>query len=137
MISRNLYRVLLGLSLFIFGMIACTEDDKINISRLEGKWNVVQDDPNIVVEGLVQYTFNAGNTCSIYSYDALSNRDTTIYRTYVISQANDLITLYDPEEAVYKEQYWIRKLTSQEMRWENASPKDGNPLKVKLIKANE
>lgn len=136
MISRNLYKLLLGISLLMFGMISCAEEDEINISQLEGKWNVAYDDPNIVVDGLVQYTFNTGNTCSIYSYDALSGRDTTVHRTYVISQANDLITLYDPDEAIYKEQYWIRKLTSEEMRWENASPKDGNPLKVKLIKVN-
>lgn len=33
--------------------------------------------------------------------------------------------LYDKEEH-YTEQYHILKLTSKEMKWENASPKDGN-----------
>lgn len=134
---NKVYMILLGLFFFLFGMIGCEEDEEINISHLQGKWQVVYDDPNLIVEGYVQYTFDAHNTCSIYSYDALSNRDTTLYRTYVISQNNDLITLFDRDEDIYKEQYWIQKLTSNEMKWENASPKDGNPLHVKLIRIKE
>lgn len=126
-----------SLFFFLFGILACVKDEEVNISLLQGKWQVSYDDPNLVVEGYTQYTFASDSTCSIYSWDVLSNRDTTIYRIYVISQNNDLITIFDRDEEVYKEQYWIQKLTLNEMRWENASPKDGNPLYVKLIKVKE
>lgn len=115
---------------FIF--TSCDKDDKINISQLTGEWCVANDDPRLAVDGLVNYTFNIDKSCSIYSYDMLSDRDTIVYRTYVISVNNDLITLFN-EDGTYTEQYHIRKLTSKEMKWENASPKDGNSDK-KLIR---
>lgn len=46
-----------------------------------------------------------------------------------------LIKLYDKEEHC-TEQYHILKLTSKEMKWENASPKDGNSDK-RLEKYND
>ncbi|MEN6618122.1 MAG: hypothetical protein ABFC28_01260 [Rikenellaceae bacterium] len=114
---------------------SCDKDDEVNISQLEGTWSVANDDPNLSVDGFVHYSFNADKVCSIYSYDALSNRDTTIYRTYVLSVDNSLITL-KKEDGFYSEQYYIRKLTSKEMKWENASPKDGNSDK-RLVKVQK
>lgn len=118
--------------LFLFGIIlsciSCDNDDKVDISQLTGKWSVYNDDPNLAVDGSVEYTFKDDNTCSIYSYDALSNRDTTIMRTYIVSNDNKMITIFNKENA-YTEQYYILKLTSKEMKWENASPNDGNSNK--------
>lgn len=115
--------------LFLFGIIlsciSCDNDDKVDISQLIGKWSVYNDDPNLAVDGSIEYTFKDDNTCSIYSYDALSNRDTTIMRTYIISNDKKIITIFNKENA-YTEQYYILKLTSKEMKWENASPNDGN-----------
>ena len=138
--TTNLFGALI-LLLATFSLASCEKEDEVNISQLVGKWNVTNDDPNLTVDGFVQYTFNADKSCSIYCYDALSNRDTTINRRYVISIDNRLITLYkeDPmhkENDVYTEQYYIRKLTSNEMKWENASPKDGNSDK-QLAKVKE
>jgi len=36
-------------------LISCKKDDEINISQLDGKWSVVYDDPNLVVDGSVNY----------------------------------------------------------------------------------
>lgn len=58
-------------------------------------------------------------------YNALSNSDTTINWTYLISNDKNLITMYG-EDKVYTEQYTITKLTNKEMKWVNASPGDGN-----------
>lgn len=123
----------------VFAMVSCDKEDEVKISQLEGTWNVANDDPRLVVEGGKEYTFNADNSCSIYSYDVLCNRDTTINRTYVISLDHRLITIFkeDPDhkgQSVYTEQYHIRKLTSEEMKWENASPNDGNPDKMRLVR---
>jgi len=138
--TMNLFGALI-LLLATFSLVSCEKEDEVNISQLVGKWNVTNDDPNLSVDGFVQYTFNDDKCCSIYCYDALSNRDTTINRRYVISIDNRLITLYKEdfmhkENDVYTEQYYIRKLTSNEMKWENASPKDGNSDK-KLARVKE
>lgn len=123
------------LLLAAFSLASCEKDDEVNISHLQGKWSIANDDPRLAVDGWVSYTFNADKSCSIYSSDALSNRDTTIYRTYVISIDNTLITLFK-EDGNYTEQYYIRKLSSEEMKWENASPKDGNSDK-RLVRVKD
>jgi len=125
---------ILLLSIVIFSFISCEKDDEININQLVGKWYIYYDDPNLSVDGSVTYTFNSDKTCFIHSSDFLSNRDTTINRTYVVGSENTLVTLFD-EEGKYTEQYHIRKLTSKEMVWENASASDGNSNK-KLRREN-
>lgn len=123
------FLILLIWSMFLF--VACDKENEVNINHLIGKWSVTYD-PNLVVEGSVSYTFNVDKTCDIHIYDALSNRDTTIYRTYILGNDNKLITLFN-EDKVYTEQYTVTKLTSSEMKWINASPGDGNDDK-RLLK---
>ncbi len=130
--ANNLLITFLFLSTFSF--TACSKDEKIDINQLIGSWNVINDDPLFAMDGSITYTFNTDKTCSVYSYNALSNTDTTVYRTYIISVNNDLITLFDDENR-YTEQYNILKLTSSEMQWTNASPGDGNTdKKLKKVK---
>ncbi len=119
----------------IFSLMSCEKADDININQLVGKWYIYNDDPNLSVDGSVTYTFNADGTCSIHNSDFLSGRDTIIGRTYIVGAENTLVTLFN-EDGRYTEQYNIRKLTSKEMIWENASPKDGNSDK-KLRKEND
>lgn len=122
------------LSIIIFGLISCEKDKKIDINLLVGEWYVYNDNPNLSVDSYVTYTFCSDKICSIRSRDCLSDRDTTIARTYVISYDNTLITLSD-EKNKYTEQYHIRKLTSKEMVWENVVRCNGNSNK-KLRKIN-
>ncbi len=129
---------LYGMLLFLLvtcSLDSCKKDDEINIAQLAGKWYVTNDDPNLSVDGSINYTFNTDKTCTINIYDALANRDTAIHRTYTISMDNNLITLFS-EKGYYTEQYNIRKLTSKEMKWGNASPKDGNSDK-RLIRTTD
>jgi len=126
---------ILLLSSIIFSLLSCEKDAEIDINQLVGKWYIYNDDPNLSVDGSVTYTFNSAKTCFIHSSDFLSDWDTIVNRTYVVGNGNTLITLFN-EEDNYTEQYYIRKLTSKDMIWDNASPSDGNSDK-KLRRAND
>lgn len=132
--KKTKYITIILLFGIIFSLISCEKADDININQLVGKWYIYNDDPNLSVDGSVTYTFNADGTCFIHNSDFLSGRDTIISRTYIIGAENTLVTLFN-EDGRYTEQYNIRKLTSKEMIWENASPSDGNSGK-KLRKEN-
>ncbi len=125
---------LLLLLLAAFSFASCSDDDKVDIAQLVGKWSVVNDDPRLVVDGSVTYVFNADNTCSIHVYDALSGESYTTDYKYVISLDQTLITILDIETDRYKEQYSIRKLDSGEMKWESTSPTDMLHEKMRLVK---
>ena len=131
--KRN-YRILLP-AIIIVVFSSCKKDEKIAIDNLIGKWTVANDDPKMAVDGSVTYKFNSDMTCIKSIYNALSNRDTAIYRTYVLSNDKTLVTLYD-ERKIYTEQYLIKKLNMKEMKWENASPNDGNENK-RLVRSND
>ncbi len=122
-------------SIVIFSLISCEKDNEIDINQLVGKWYIYNDDPNLSVDGSVTYTFNSDKTCLIHISDFLSGGDTIVNRTYIISYDNTLVTLFN-EEGRSTEQYYIRKLTSREMIWENLSPGDGNSDK-NLRRAND
>ncbi|WP_293884889.1 MULTISPECIES: hypothetical protein [unclassified Sphingobacterium] len=130
---KRKYRVLLP-ALIAVVLGSCKKDEKIAIDNLIGKWTVANDDPRMAVDGSVTYKFNSDMTCIKNIYNALSNRDTTIFRTYVLSNDKTLVTLYD-ERKIYTEQYLIKKLNTKEMKWENASPNDGNDNK-RLVRSN-
>lgn len=131
--KRN-YKILLP-AIIIVVFSSCKKDEKIAFDNLIGKWTVANDDPKMAVDGSVTYKFNSDMTCIKSIYNALSNRDTAIYRTYVLSNDKTLVTLYD-ERKIYTEQYLIKKLNMKEMKWENASPNDGNENK-RLVRSND
>lgn len=129
-------RVLSGLvlfTLFVITVVGCSKDEKVKIDQLVGKWSVAHD-PNLSVDGSILYTFNEDNTCTINVYDVFSGSDTIIYRTYQIGNNQRLITLFS-DGSQYTGQYHIRKLNNSEMKWENASPNDGNPQNMRLVRS--
>ena len=131
---KQIYRILLP-AIIALVLASCKKDDKIAIDNLIGKWTVANDDPRMAVDGSVTYRFNSDMTCTKNIYDALSNKDTSIHRTYVLSHDKTLVTLYN-ENKIYTEQYRIIKLNTKEMKWENASPKDGNEDK-RLVRSSD
>jgi hypothetical protein len=130
--KRSLALMFAAATCFVF--VSCKKEKDINIDHLIGSWSIYNDDPLVVMEGSVHYTFQADKNCQISIYNALSNHDTTLYRTYIISNDHKLLTIYDGQ--YYSEQYNIIKLNHREMQWTNASPHDGNTDK-KLIKIDD
>lgn len=131
---KEIYRILTP-AIIVLALSSCKKEERIAIDNLIGKWTVANDDPRIAVDGSVTYKFNSDMTCIKNIYNALSNKDTAIHRTYVLSHDKTLVTLYD-ENKIYNEQYLIKKLNGKEMKWENASPKDGNENK-RLIRSGD
>lgn len=131
---KEIYRILTP-AIIVLALSSCKKEERIAIDNLIGKWTVANDDPRIAVDGSVTYKFNSDMTCIKNIYNALSNKDTSIHRTYVLSNDKTLVTLYD-ENKIYTEQYLIKKLNGKEMKWENASPKDGNENK-RLIRSGD
>ena len=130
--TQNLFFMLILISM-AFSFISCTdEDDKVEIPQLVGKWIVKE--PVLQDDFVTCYTFNSDKTYEVYTGSPLSN-GVPFRGTYVISLDEKLITLYD-KEGHYTEQYHILKLTSKDMKWENASTQDGNSDK-RLEKYND
>ncbi|MVZ63125.1 hypothetical protein [Sphingobacterium humi] len=131
---KQIYRFLF-IAIIALILTSCKKDEKIAIDNLIGKWTVANDDPRMAVDGSITYRFNSDMTCVKNIYDALSNKETSIHRTYVLSHDKTLVTLYD-ENKIYTEQYRIIKLNTKEMKWENASPNDGNEDK-RLVRSSD
>lgn len=120
--TQNLFSMLM-LVFIAFSFISCAdEDNTVEISQLEGLWFVKE--PVLKDDFVTSYTFNADKTCEIYTGSPSSN-GVPLYCTYEISSDKKLITIVEKERD-HTERYHILKLTSDEMKWENASPKDGN-----------
>lgn len=120
--TRNLFGMLLG-CLVAFGFISCSDDNGDIDSQLQGMWNV--EEPVLEDDFVTSYTFDTGkHTCSIYTGSPSSN-GVPIICTYKISEDGNHITFVN-EERQYTEQYQILKQTSNEMKWKNATPADGN-----------
>lgn len=117
--TKAVVRILL-LFIVIFSFSSCEKADKIDINQLIGKWHFYNDDPNLAVDGSVAYEFHVDNTCVIYIHDFLTNSGLTLNRIYTISHDNTLLTLTD-EDNKSTEQYYIRKLTANEMLWERVT----------------
>ncbi|MDP4206390.1 MAG: hypothetical protein Q8859_10380 [Bacteroidota bacterium] len=125
--------------LSVISLVNCSDDDKIDINQLKGTWLIAFDDPNIVMEGGVEYTFNNDNTCSICNYNALSTKDSTFYRKYIVSIDKQVLTIYKDnmyrkESDPFTGQYNIKKLTSKEMRLESVDERNNNKKLVRINK---
>ena len=103
--------------------VSCSNDDEeFLIDQLAGTWLQVYDE-GVVAEGYVKYTFAPGvpstsGYCTIHVYDVFAG-DTTIQRSYAISDANRRLfifeTLYggNPET----QEYDIQRISSKGMTW--------------------
>ncbi len=117
-------------------VVACEQEEKVDISQLTGKWRVTTDDPRLMIDSCIEYTFNSDMTCSLYTADVLSDSDTTYYYTHVINRYNHILSFYDEEHDQYVKQYDIRKLNSKELRWKRIDTEDGFPA-MYLIKITD
>ena len=130
--TQNWFFMLILISMAFRTIPWTDQEEKVEIPQLVGKWIVKE--PVLQDDFVTCYTFNADKTYEVYTGSPLSN-GVPFRGTYIISLDEKLIKLYDKEEHC-TEQYHILKLTSKEMKWENASPKDGNSDK-RLEKYND
>ncbi len=128
----------------LLSIFSCTKDENVSVSSLVGKWTEVHYNNNLSVDGYINYTFNEDNSFVAYSYDALSNKDTTVYGDlYIVSNDSKLITLYTDSsdrphlyrpEHIFNGQYEILTLKSDKMvLWDTKERYDVYTGKKKLL----
>ena len=105
--------------LTIMAAIVCLTacEKPINTSMIIGTWSECYDDPNFIMDGTVEYTFNEDGTYQVYSYDALSGNEVTRTHEYIIK--NGVITLNTAEtDSANSTSYTITELDDKEMSWQ-------------------
>ena len=96
-------------------LVAC--EKPIDTSMIIGTWNECYDDPNFIMDGTVEYTFNDDGTYQVYAYDALSGNEVT--RTYEYTLDGDVITLNTAAtDSAHSPSYTITELDDNEMSWQ-------------------
>lgn len=104
-------------------LVSCSSDDEeFQIDQLAGTWLQVYDE-GVVAEGYVKYTFTPGGpstsgSCTIHVFDVFAG-DTTIQRSYVISDDNRRLYIF---EALYScipetQEYDIQRISAKGMTW--------------------
>ena len=89
----------------------------VDTSKIIGTWSECYDDPNFIMDGIVEYTFKADGTYQVYAYDALSGIKVTSTHEYTIE--GNVITLNTAAtDSADSPSYTITKLNSKEMSWQ-------------------
>lgn len=120
---------LLGL-MALFAIASCSSDD-VKLSKLDGKWHVVDDTPDLASDGSITYNFTGGIACIVTVYDALSNQTYTHDLQYVVSRSNDILTIYDKDVSIKEDvpfagQYKIKKLNNKHMNLASLDERNEN-----------
>ena len=105
--------------LTIMAAIVCLTacEKPINTSMIIGTWSECYDDPNFIMDGTVEYTFNEDGTYQVYSYDALSGNEVTRTHEYIIKDG--VITLNTAAtDSANSISYIITELDDKDMSWQ-------------------
>ena len=95
----------------------CGCEKPIDTSMIIGTWSECYDDPNFIMDGTVEYTFNEDGTYQVYSYDALSGNEVTRTHEYIIKDG--VITLNTAAtDSANSTSYTITELDDKEMSWQ-------------------
>ena len=96
-------------------LVAC--EKSVDTSMIIGTWSECYDDPDFIMDGTVQYTFNDDGTYMVYSYDALSGNEVT--RTHKYTIKDGVITLNTAAtDSANSTSYTITELDDMEMSWQ-------------------
>ena len=99
----------------IICLAAC--EKPIDTSMIIGTWSECYDDPNFIMDGTVEYTFNEDGAYQVYSYDALSGNEVTRTHEYIIKDG--VITLNTAAtDSANSISYIITELDDKEMSWQ-------------------
>ena len=95
----------------------CGCEKPIDTSMIIGTWSECYDDPNFIMDGTVEYTFNEDGTYLVYSYDALSGNEVTRTHEYIIKDG--VITLNTAAtDSANSISYIITELDDKDMSWQ-------------------
>lgn len=95
----------------------CGCEKPIDTSMIIGTWSECYDDPNFIMDGTVEYTFNEDGTYQVYSYDALSGNEVTRTHEYIIKDG--VITLNTAAtDSANSISYIITELDDKDMSWQ-------------------
>ena len=105
--------------LTIMAAIVCLAacEKPIDTSQIIGTWSECYDDPDFIMDGTVQYTFNDDGTYMVYAYDALSGNEVT--RTYEYTIKDGVITLNTAATYIANStSYTITEIDDMDMSWQ-------------------
>ena len=96
-------------------LVAC--EKPVDTSKIIGTWDECYDDPDFIMDGTMQYTFNDDGTYMVYVYDALSGNEVT--RTHEYTIKDGVITLNTAAtDSANSTSYTITELDDKEMSWQ-------------------
>lgn len=112
------------LAIALLGIVAllssCEPKLEPTKQNIVGHWvESYKDYPNFMQDGSIEYTFDTNRNVSIFVYDALSGKDTTIIKSYDIGEMGPNILTFNMEMSDFSGENWtIIKLTKNEMDWQ-------------------
>jgi hypothetical protein len=120
--KKYLFLVSILMLMFVLPLSSCSDDDDdVDVSQLEGSWERTYDE-GVVAEGVVYYTFVSSDSksgeCTIYSFDYLANKDTTVRQYYAVSDDDSTLFLGDEifnDNPTGTAEYEIRTLNKSKM----------------------
>ena len=96
-------------------LVAC--EKPIDTSMVIGTWSECYDDPNFIMDGTVEYTFNDDGTYKVYAYDALSGNEVARTHEYMIKDGVITSNAASTDSA-NSTSYTITELDGKEMSWQ-------------------
>lgn len=112
------------LAIALFGIVAllssCEPKLEPTVESIVGHWvESYKDYPNFMQDGSIEYTFDTNRNVSIFVYDALSGKDTTIIKSYDIGEMGPNVLTFNIVMSDFSGENWtIIKLTKNEMDWQ-------------------
>ncbi len=112
------------LAIALLGIVAllssCEPKLEPSVESIVGHWvESYKDYPYFMQDGSIEYTFDTNRRVSIFVYDALSGKDTTIIKSYDIGEMGPNVLTFNMEMSDFSGENWtIIKLTKNEMDWQ-------------------
>lgn len=132
------------LCILALGFMACDDDEengRVDFSALQGEWNIVNDDPNLQVDGSCQYYFYsmASGTGLIVQDSYLEEIHLETQMNYEVDEENHTIRImyeYQIDDKVYpvSELYKVINLSGDDMKWINSEDPDGKVIHLRRMK---
>lgn len=116
------FPLLVVLALFSITLSSC----KNTSNKINGEWNQVMNDPNIVMDSSIKYSFTPDNYFTQETYHAISNETYKNDGEYILNWIEQTI-IFNPNGD--KKEYKIVNITKDQLQLEKVCKK-GNPQDI-------